>query len=158
MRGRKPKPSHLKLVTGNPGRRPMNNEPVIPPALPDAPGWITGTALDEWNRIAPLLAAVGLLTHLDRTAIGCYCLHVGHLLSAQEMLARDGMTVTSPTGIERPSPHWYIAAKATAMVLQWGSEFGLSPSSRGRLNVDMIPADDEFQRYLDRGPKQPPAS
>ena len=36
MRGRKPTPTFLKLVTGNPGHRPINtDEPIVPPALPD---------------------------------------------------------------------------------------------------------------------------
>ena len=36
--GRKPKPTHLKLVTGNPGRRPLSAvEAQVVPALPSPP-------------------------------------------------------------------------------------------------------------------------
>ena len=36
--GRKPKPTHLKLVTGNPGRRPLSAvEAQAVPALPPPP-------------------------------------------------------------------------------------------------------------------------
>ncbi|MGH7717148.1 MAG: phage terminase small subunit P27 family, partial [Vulcanimicrobiaceae bacterium] len=42
MAGRKPKPTHLKLVAGNPGKRPPNeNEPQPEGDLEDAPEGLT---------------------------------------------------------------------------------------------------------------------
>jgi hypothetical protein len=39
MRGRKPKPTALKRLDGNPGKRGYNHdEPVLPEGLPDCPG------------------------------------------------------------------------------------------------------------------------
>lgn len=36
MRGRKPKPTHIKAITGNPGKRKLNDdEPLPEPAVPD---------------------------------------------------------------------------------------------------------------------------
>jgi len=36
MRGRRPKPTRLKMLTGNPGKRPLNgNEPRPAAAVPD---------------------------------------------------------------------------------------------------------------------------
>jgi len=38
MRGRRPKPSRIKALTGNPGKRPLNaQEPRPEPALPECP-------------------------------------------------------------------------------------------------------------------------
>ena len=38
MRGRRPKPTRIKALTGNPGKRPLNaHEPRPEPALPDCP-------------------------------------------------------------------------------------------------------------------------
>jgi hypothetical protein len=38
MRGRRPKPTRLKVLTGNPGKRPLNmDEPQPEPAIPDCP-------------------------------------------------------------------------------------------------------------------------
>ena len=33
MRGKKPKPTHLKLITGNPGKRPLNEAEPKPEGL-----------------------------------------------------------------------------------------------------------------------------
>ena len=53
MAGRKPKPTKLKLLAGNPGGRPLpENEPQPDPAIPDPPDWMEGEALAEWRRIA----------------------------------------------------------------------------------------------------------
>ena len=38
MRGRRPKPTRLKLLTGNPGKRPLNDdEPQPQAAIPECP-------------------------------------------------------------------------------------------------------------------------
>lgn len=63
IRGRKPKPSHLKLVTGNPGKRAINTqEPAPERILPQPPGELTAEARGEWDRVAGELNRLGLLT------------------------------------------------------------------------------------------------
>ena len=45
MRGRKPKPTILKLVTGNPGKRRLNENEALPPVSeirPEAPDFRRG--------------------------------------------------------------------------------------------------------------------
>lgn len=38
IRGRRPKPSRMKALTGNPGKRPLNpHEPRPEPAAPECP-------------------------------------------------------------------------------------------------------------------------
>ena len=55
MAGRRPKPAALKLVTGNPGKRPINtDEPVAVPGWPDKPK-LGKFASEEWDRLATLL-------------------------------------------------------------------------------------------------------
>lgn len=55
MAGRRPKSAALKLVTGNPGKRPINaDEPVPVAGWPDKPK--LGKVADaEWQRLAELL-------------------------------------------------------------------------------------------------------
>jgi len=55
MRGRRPIPTHLKVLRGNTGHRalPENEpEPAAPVDVPDAPAFLQGYACDEWYRIA----------------------------------------------------------------------------------------------------------
>jgi hypothetical protein len=52
MRGRRPKPTRIKALTGNPGKRPLNaHEPRPEPALPDCPPELSPAAHREWTRL-----------------------------------------------------------------------------------------------------------
>jgi hypothetical protein len=43
--GRRPKPTRLKLITGNPGKRPLNrNEPNPKRIIPACPDFLQGEA------------------------------------------------------------------------------------------------------------------
>jgi phage terminase small subunit len=58
MRGRKPKPTHLKLVTGNPGNRPLKPDSVeVDAILPDPPEHLFEEAKEEWRRVSQGLYA-----------------------------------------------------------------------------------------------------
>jgi phage terminase small subunit len=65
--GRPPQPTHLKLICGNPGHRPIRPEPqpAISETVPDAPDFLAPYAVDEWYRIGPELHRLGLLTVVD---------------------------------------------------------------------------------------------
>ncbi len=66
MRGRKPVPTYLKVIRGNPGKRPLNeNEPVPDGALADPPEWMSESQKAGWN-YAIENAPAGLLKKLDR--------------------------------------------------------------------------------------------
>ena len=40
--GRPPKPTYLKVLEGNPGKRPLNeNEPKPKPSAPKCPAWLS---------------------------------------------------------------------------------------------------------------------
>ena len=60
MRGRKPKPTALKVLEGNPGKRPLNKkEPQPEKKAPAARhGW-SRKAKKEWKRMAKTLEAMG---------------------------------------------------------------------------------------------------
>ena len=74
MRGRPPKPTHLKAITGNPGKRPLNQyEPRPEIEIPECPPELSPAAQREWNRLVGHLAALRLLTTLDRAALVAYC-------------------------------------------------------------------------------------
>src|SRR5690349_7620654 len=74
MRGRRPKPTRLKVLTGNPGKRPLNAAELTPePAIPDCPAELGPVARREWDRLVVELASLRLLTNLDRAALAAYC-------------------------------------------------------------------------------------
>ena len=50
MRGRKPTPTAIKVLEGNPGKRPLNDrEPQPPKKAPSCPKWLEPDAKREWN-------------------------------------------------------------------------------------------------------------
>ena len=67
MRGRKPKPTHIKVITGNPGKRKLNfDEPRPEIAVPTYPPELSPAAQREWDRLVGELCKLNLLTNLDR--------------------------------------------------------------------------------------------
>lgn len=76
--GRKPKPTALKLVTGNPGKRALNKkEAKLGLAEPTPPTFLCDDAKVEWGRVCSALYAAGLMTELDRAALAAYCAAYG---------------------------------------------------------------------------------
>ncbi len=66
MAGRRPKPAALKLVTGNPGGRPIrDDEPEAVPGWPERPPGIGKRAAEEWLRLALLLEGEQRLSPAD---------------------------------------------------------------------------------------------
>lgn len=53
MAGRKPKPTTLKKLEGNPGKRKLNTkEPVPTKGMPDCPKWLLPGAKEEWKKLS----------------------------------------------------------------------------------------------------------
>ena len=72
MRGRKPKPTHLKLLHGS--RRPINkHEPKPKLERPPCPARLCPEAKKAWREIVPELERLGLLTTIDGQALARYC-------------------------------------------------------------------------------------
>ena len=87
-RGRKPKPTAVKLMDGNPGKRRINGaEPKPPRSLPDCPAHLSAEAKAEWHRLAKSLNGIGLLTQVDRATMAGYCQCYGRWVEAELKLA-----------------------------------------------------------------------
>src|SRR5687768_11179819 len=74
MRGRKPLPSNVVRLRGNPGKRRLNDaEPRPPSRAPACPACLGEEARKEWKRLSEELAELRLLTGLDRGMLAAYC-------------------------------------------------------------------------------------
>ena len=132
--GRRPKPTLVKLVTGNPGRRPLNaREPKPEPAIPSCPEELPEAAKREWRRVAAELHTLGLLTRLDRAALAGYCEAWAQWLDAVAAVQRSGTIVKAPSGYPIQNPHLAIANAAFARLRAMLVEFGMSPAARSRV-------------------------
>lgn len=134
VRGRKPVPTRLKVLRGNPGKRPLPfAEPTPTAGAPSCPDHVTGAARAEWERIAPELLTAGLLTKIDRAALAGYCTAYGRWVEAETALRTHGVLVKSPSGFPMVSPYLTVANKALEQMVKLLTEFGGTPSSRSRV-------------------------
>ena len=135
MRGRKPKPTHLKAITGNPGKRPLNvQEPTPQPEIPECPEQLGPLGQKEWSRLVGDLAKLRLITSLDRAALAAYCGAYALWAEATEAIQKYGSMVKSPTGFPMQSPYVSIANRQAEIMMRIASEFGFTPASRGRIS------------------------
>jgi P27 family predicted phage terminase small subunit len=140
MRGPSPKPTALKLLAGNPGKRPLNeSEPTPPAGAPNCPRELSKEAKKEWKRIAPLLYDMGVLSTIDIAALAAYCECWSRWRDAERNIAKYGAVIKTPTGYPIQSPYVSIATKAIEQMRRFLSEFGMTPASRSRISAGPPP-------------------
>jgi P27 family predicted phage terminase small subunit len=152
MRGRKPKPTVLKTIEGNPGKRRLNNrEPEPPAGVPDCPEELDDVARAEWFRTAGVLKEMKLLSRADRTALLVYCTAYSRWVEAQAQVKKFGAIVKSPLkGFPMKSPYLCVADQAAELMRKFMVEFGLTPSAHSRIRVpEDGNAADEFDRFVE---------
>lgn len=143
-RGRKPLPTSLKRLRGTfRADRAKGNEPDVPTSIPEPPDWLSPDALTEWRRLAPQLAAAGLLTKLDRAALASYCSAWGDLCEANRTLQQFGSTYVTEKGAIVLHPMLKVVERSRQALRAFAGEFGLSPSARTRVDAKPVPLDDE---------------
>ena len=139
MRGRKPTPTALHLLRGNPSKRPRPAREPRPPVVDDLapPEWLNAEAQVEWRRLAPVLAGLGVLTATDADALAAYCEAWVTWKQATQKLRQFGLVVKSPKDGDLPviSPYVKIAHHAMGQMRAFLIEFGMTPSSRARVQV-----------------------
>lgn len=134
MAGRKPKPTILKIVSGNPGKRPLNKrEPRPECVIPECPEAIQGEARKEWDRITQELHAAGLIDSISRAAIAGYCEHYEQWVNASAAVRKYGTVVKAKSGFPMQSPYLGIMNTALSEMRKFMVEFGMTPSSRSRV-------------------------
>lgn len=138
MRGRKPKPSYLRVLDGNAGRRPENpDEPKPVGDLEEQapPEWMTEDQKAGW-RYAMQHSPPGLLKKLDRSIMtGWVVAESLHAKAAQEV-ARLGILLKAKSGIPYQNPYLAVLNKQAALMFKAAAEMGFTPSSRSRVKVE----------------------
>jgi len=155
VNGPTPTPTALKRLRGNPGGRPLPEaEPKLKSGKPMPPKWMTKSkgSISLWRELATQLAAMGVLTTADRTALAALVEAYQDWLAARKVIAAEGAYYkkTSDRGGKSIAPHPALAVRAeswkrlTAQLAQ----FGLSPASRTRVQVLSGNSEDEFEKFL----------
>ena len=150
--GRKPKPTALKILNGNPGHKPLNKrEPQPRQTVPRCPGHLDEVAKREWRRVIREVRGMGMITALDRVGLAVYCVLWSRWVTAEEQLAKTGLIIKTTTGNVIQNPLLGVANRAQAELRKWVVEYGLTPSSRSRISVPEQTTEDEFTMFLNKG-------
>jgi len=134
QRGRKPTPTAIKELEGNPGKRPLNeNEPRPTKKAPACPKWLEPEAKKEWRRLAKQMETIGILTEVDMAAFASYCQAYARWKEAEEFLTQHGTIVKTPSGYWQMVPQVSIAQTYNKIMTKIAAEFGLTPAARSRI-------------------------
>lgn len=136
MKGRKPTPTHLKLLRGNPGKRPINNaEPKPEGDLLDAPEWMSDSQKAGWA-YAIASAPGGLLKRLDRSVLVAWVIAEDMHRKASIAVEKYGLVTKSPVkGEPMQNPYLAIINKQAQIMIRAAAEMGFTPASRSRVQV-----------------------
>ena len=132
--GRKPKPTAVKILEGNPGKRKLNeHEPQPQRKAPPCPKWLEPEAKKEWRRLAKTLEAMGVLTEADMAAFAGYCQAYARWKEAEERITDRGLVIRTPSGYPQQVPYISIAQQYLKLMQQFAEQFGLTPAARSRI-------------------------
>lgn len=154
MRGRKPKPTAIKELEGNPGKRALNRkEPQPSGGIPSRPAHLHGAAAIEWNRVVKELQEMGVLTRIDRAVLASYCVAYGHWVDAEQHLQEEGAVIETTFGNKVQNPYLQISKRSMDQMVKFAAEFGMTPSSRSRVKTEPPDESEELETMLFRNAK-----
>ncbi|POY55729.1 phage terminase small subunit P27 family [Pectobacterium carotovorum] len=141
MAGRRPKPTHLKVVTGNPGKRKLNDkEPQPLREIPSPPTHLSDWGKVAWGKLTVLLDSMGVLTVADTFALERLCAVYSQILRLEDQIAIEGNTYTTKTQMGdfliKGHPAVAQLAEADRRFKSYLVEFGLTPAARTKVKVD----------------------
>jgi P27 family predicted phage terminase small subunit len=140
MAGRRPIPTRLKILRGNPGHRPLNLGEPKPRELskvPPAPRFLSDTARAEWRRRAREFVGLRMLTSADLGALAALCEAYGRFADATAEFERLGrpFTITTDKGFQVKHPLLAIIDAAEKTLRAFSLEFGVTPASRSKISL-----------------------
>ena len=149
MKGRKPTPTSLKIIRGNPGKRSLSKDEPTPEAVcPPPPAVLSSAAKKHWRIVVKQLFEADLMTNLDIDALTIYCEAYARWVLAGEAIREEGAIITQKshdgsTEYLKQNPWLMIQQKSFDQMKGMLVEFGMSPSSRTRVRtVDKKQPDD----------------
>lgn len=135
MRGRKPLPTAVKELNGNPGRRPLNDsEPIPTGALLEPPEPLNERQLRIWRNVLAM-APKGVLRDLDGRLLVRYCRTYDLWIQATDEVERSGFTAEGARG-PSVAPALNVMQKLESALVRQEAELGFTPASRSRLHAE----------------------
>lgn len=184
-------PTEIKKLTGNRSKKPLNEaepKPTLAAAPPPPPDYLDAIGAAEWNRLARPLWLNALLGAEDVVVFSAYCeafsdwMRYNGMIEEQarrERKAREsklafdfsggamesdfgGMVIATTNGNWVQNPVMGLRNVARRECIKFGTELGLTPCSRAKINVPRgsnLPGADPVKPaasgadFLNRGPR-----
>lgn len=136
MKDRKPKPTNLRLLQGNPGHRPLpKNKPILAGCLPDPPDHLNPLARQHWREVLDSLGPDRGLCQEDVDLLALYCDFYARWVKARESIDGMGLVVKSPDGKPVTNPFIAIADQCASQMKNLLGELTMTPAARRRLRL-----------------------
>lgn len=130
------KPTHLKIIQGNPGKRGLNKQEPDPEYLNDLtpPDFLTDAARIVWNEITPDLRAARLLTKVDVPMLHMACESIATYRKAVKKCAER--EACGEIANNQSIGYWeMIKSMSFKQAMGALQQFGMSPAARTRIAI-----------------------
>ena len=129
----------LKVLEGNPGKRPLrNNLRIKLYERRQAPRWLPKYGKQFWRIYSPLLKSYGLLTELDSVAFEMLCVNYAVFRETAEIFQKEGLLTIDERKLTRKHPAITIYLNFSKLFLNLLRDFGMTPSSRNGLDITSL--------------------
>jgi P27 family predicted phage terminase small subunit len=150
LRGPAPRPTALVVLEGNPGKRAINRaEPKPRLKTPECPQHLDEQAKTEWKRLVRIIRHMRILTEADYIALANLCQAYSRMVRAEKKLAEAGLLYKTQSGYVQQSPLLSIINSSVETITKLCREFGLTPSSRSRIQLLAKDRDQGSDEILD---------
>ena len=140
-RGPSAMPTSLKLLEGNPGKRPLNFAEPIPDGLPIKPKTLSRAAGETWNMLIESMPP-GIYTKADSKNLAAYC---------EACAMQEQASVHLQAGIvidDKISPWMRIFNEQVKLMSTLGSQLGCTPGARANLKTPPKKAASKFDGLI----------
>lgn len=140
MVGRKPKPTQLRVLQGNPGKRAINKqEPMFSSDLPQPPQYLNERAKEIFCELRDEIDQMGYASRSHARALGLVATRLEEVEHCAAVLDQSGYYYETTTEwgetIKHIRPEVSIRQKSLLHAHSLLAEFGLTPSSASRIVV-----------------------
>lgn len=155
MPGPPPKPTALKVVSGNAGKRKLNTkEPKPKAARPRCPAHLSPKAKTAFKNLCQLLEDMGVLTIADGMALELLCDAYSEWRDLDTLIKQEGHTYktigTSGDQVIKGHPAVAMRADAWKRIKSMLAEFGLTAASRTKVQAEKPEEEDPLDKFMKR--------
>ena len=141
-RGPRPTPPEVLRQRGSPRANKCKKAPRPPYGTPRCPKWLDDEAKIVWGQVIEHLQTMGVLAKSDGIALARYCRLFVRWKRCAAFIQQYGESYPMKDKLGNvvsfaPHPQVNILNKLSGDLLRLEHEFGLTPSARARIEVDV---------------------